>query len=346
MATDSPTLNSAQTSQRIPTQGVDPLSLYGHNDANLIALESRYGVKITARGDTIRLDGDELSVRLVAGLIDEMISLLRRGDDVSSSDLLSAPAISHPEREHEDEDDTTILTKKGAIRPRSERQADYISSVKAYDIVFGVGPAGTGKTYLAVACAIAALRRKEVSRIILTRPAVEAGESLGFLPGDIQEKVDPYLRPLYDALRDMIPGDQMGRLMQLGTLEIAPLAFMRGRTLNNAFVILDEAQNTSISQMKMFLTRLGANSKAVITGDITQVDLPSGSQSGLIHVQRILSHIEAIRFVHFTEQDVVRHALVQEIINAYDCYESSIQQELPLTDDLKNKTSENSAETS
>ncbi|HAA76572.1 TPA: phosphate starvation-inducible protein PhoH [Candidatus Latescibacteria bacterium] len=346
MATDSPTLNSAQTSQRISTQGVDPLSLYGHNDANLIALESRYGVKITARGDTIRLDGDELSVRLVAGLIDEMISLLRRGDDVSSSDLLSAPAIPHHEREHEDEDDTTILTKKGAIRPRSERQADYISSVKAYDIVFGVGPAGTGKTYLAVACAIAALRRKEVSRIILTRPAVEAGESLGFLPGDIQEKVDPYLRPLYDALRDMIPGDQMGRLMQLGTLEIAPLAFMRGRTLNNAFVILDEAQNTSISQMKMFLTRLGANSKAVITGDITQVDLPSGSQSGLIHVQRILSHIEAIRFVQFTEQDVVRHALVQEIINAYDCYESAIQQELPLTDDLKNKTSENSAETS
>ena len=232
----------------------------------------------------------------------------------------------------DEDEENAIFTKKGVIRPRSERQADYISSVNEYDITFGIGPAGTGKTYLAVACAVAALKRKEVSRIILTRPAVEAGESLGFLPGDIQEKVDPYLRPLYDALRDMMPGDQLSRLVQVGTLEIAPLAFMRGRTLNKAFVILDEAQNTSISQMKMFLTRLGANSKAVITGDTTQVDLPVGAKSGLIHVQGILSHIEAIRFVHFTERDVVRHALVQEIINAYDSYDSSIQEELPLAD--------------
>lgn len=316
-------------SQRISTQGVDPLSLYGHNDANLIALESRYGVKITARGDTIRLDGDASSVQAVSALLDEMISCLRRGDDVDSEDLFTRAAPAPTSGDH---DETTILTKKGTIRPRSERQADYITSVNAYDIVFGIGPAGTGKTYLAVACAIDALRRKEVSRIILTRPAVEAGESLGFLPGDIQEKVDPYLRPLYDALRDMIPGDQLGRLLQNGTLEIAPLAFMRGRTLNKAFVILDEAQNTSISQMKMFLTRLGANSKAVITGDITQVDLPAGMQSGLVHVQRILTHIEAIRFVHFTEQDVVRHALVQEIINAYDAHDTSVQEELPLND--------------
>jgi phosphate starvation-inducible protein PhoH and related proteins len=330
MATDTSTLDATPLTQKISTQGVDPLSLYGHNDANLIALESRYGVKIIARGDTIRLDGDSTSVRTVATLIDEMISCLRRGDDVDSTDLLSQADV--PLTDEHAGDGTSILTKKGVIRPRSDRQADYITSVSAYDIVFGVGPAGTGKTYLAVACAIEALRRKEVSRIILTRPAVEAGESLGFLPGDIQEKVDPYLRPLYDALRDMIPGDQLARLMQAGTLEIAPLAFMRGRTLNEAFVILDEAQNTSISQMKMFLTRLGANSKAVITGDTTQVDLPDGAQSGLIHVQRILSHIEAIRFVHFTEHDVVRHALVQEIINAYDSYESSVQGELPLTD--------------
>ena len=331
MSTETPALETEHLSQRISTQGVDPLSLYGNNDANLIALESRYGIKITARGDTIRLDGEADSVRIVSALLDEMISCLRRGDTIDSTDLMAASPTPAVSEDSEDSDGTTILTKKGTIRPRSERQSDYITSVQSYDIVFGVGPAGTGKTYLAVACAIAALRRKDVSRIILTRPAVEAGESLGFLPGDIQEKVDPYLRPLYDALRDMIPSDQLSRLMQLGALEIAPLAFMRGRTLNNAFVILDEAQNTSISQMKMFLTRLGANSKAVITGDTTQVDLPAGVHSGLIHVQRILSHIEAIRFVHFTEQDVVRHALVQEIINAYDVHETAaVQEELPL----------------
>jgi phosphate starvation-inducible PhoH-like protein len=325
MNMDVPTLEPNRLSQRISIQGVDPLSLCGHNDANLIALESRFGVKVTARGDTIRLDGESEVVKTVSNLLEEMISCLRRGDEVKSIDDLAFQPVTE-----DIDDDVALHTKKGAIRPRSERQADYISAVQAFDIVFGVGPAGTGKTYLAVACAIAALRRKEVSRIILTRPAIEAGESLGFLPGDIQDKVDPYLRPLYDALRDMVPGDQLTRLMQTGTLEIAPLAFMRGRTLNKAFVILDEAQNTSISQMKMFLTRLGANSKAVITGDTTQVDLPTGSRSGLIHVQQILAHIEAIKFVHFTEQDVVRHALVQEIINAYDGYESSVQQELQM----------------
>jgi len=326
MSTDVPTLETSNNlSQQISIQGVDPLSLYGHNDVNLIALESRFGVKVTARGDTIRLDGEKAVVKTVSDLLEEMISCLRRGNEIDSIDeLVGIPPVG------ENDDDVALHTKKGAIRPRSERQADYIASIPAYDVVFGVGPAGTGKTYLAVACAIAALRRKEVARIILTRPAVEAGESLGFLPGDIQDKVDPYLRPLYDALRDMVPGDQLARLMETGTLEIAPLAFMRGRTLSEAFVILDEAQNTSISQMKMFLTRLGANSKAVITGDTTQVDLPTGTKSGLIHVQRILSHIEAIRFVHFTEQDVVRHALVQEIISAYDLYDLSVQQELPL----------------
>ena len=326
MTTESPTLGRTRLSLKISTQGVDPLSLYGHNDANLIALKSRFGVKITARGDTIRLDGDRESVQAVSSLFDEMISCLRRGDEVSA-DLFTGSGFPAANNQ---KDETTLFTKKGPIHPRSERQADYISAVQAYDIVFGIGPAGTGKTYLAVACAIDALRRKEVSRIILTRPAVEAGENLGFLPGDIQEKVDPYLRPLYDSLRDMIPGDQLARLMQTGTLEIAPLAFMRGRTLNKAFVILDEAQNTSVSQMKMFLTRLGADSKAVITGDVTQVDLPADAPSGLIHVQRILAHIEAIRFVYFTEQDVVRHALVQEIITAYGAHESSVQEELSL----------------
>jgi phosphate starvation-inducible PhoH-like protein len=271
----------------------------------------------------------------VSSLLDEMISCLRRGDELDFQDF-GAGSSQADGLDHVEDDDLALHTKKGSIKPRTERQADYIAAVQAYDIVFGVGPAGTGKTYLAVACAIAALRRKEVSRIILTRPAVEAGESLGFLPGDIQDKVDPYLRPLYDALRDMVPGDLLARLMETGTLEIAPLAFMRGRTLNKAFVILDEAQNTSISQMKMFLTRLGADSKAVITGDTTQVDLPKGAPSGLIHVQRILTHIEAIRFINFTEQDVVRHALVQEIINAYDVYEASVQQELPLDDSNSN----------
>ena len=316
-------------SHRISTQGADPLSLYGHNDANLLALESRYGVRLTARGDTIRVDGHSDAVKAVSALIEEMISCLRRGDDLDADDVLnghSPGAIGT----HDDESRAALVTKKGLVKPRSPRQADYISAISEYDIVFGVGPAGTGKTYLAVACAVAALKRKEVSRIILTRPAVEAGENLGFLPGDIQDKVDPYLRPLYDALRDMVPGDQLAQLMQVGTFEIAPLAFMRGRTLNNAFVILDEAQNTSIAQMKMFLTRLGANSRAVITGDVTQVDLPSASESGLIHVQRILEHIEAIKFISFTEQDVVRHQLVQEIISAYDVHEASLQEELPL----------------
>ena len=316
-------------SHRISTQGADPLSLYGHNDANLLALESRYGVRVTARGDTIRIDGPSAAVKTVSALIEEMISCLRRGDDLDSNDVLNGYSPGEIGT-HDDENRAVLVTKKGLVKPRSPRQADYISAISEYDIVFGVGPAGTGKTYLAVACAVAALKRKEVSRIILTRPAVEAGENLGFLPGDIQDKVDPYLRPLYDALRDMVPGDQLAQLMQVGTFEIAPLAFMRGRTLNNAFVILDEAQNTSIAQMKMFLTRLGANSRAVITGDVTQVDLPSASESGLIHVQRILEHIEAIKFISFTEQDVVRHQLVQEIISAYDVHEASLQEELPL----------------
>jgi phosphate starvation-inducible PhoH-like protein len=316
-------------SHRISTQGADPLSLYGHNDANLVALESRYGVRLTARGDTIRVDGPSGAVKAVSALVEEMISCLRRGDDLDATDYLNGFSPSATDG-HEGEHKAALVTKKGLVKPRSPRQADYIAAISDYDIVFGVGPAGTGKTYLAVACAVAALKRREVGRIILTRPAVEAGENLGFLPGDIQDKVDPYLRPLYDALRDMVPGDQLGQLMEVGTLEIAPLAFMRGRTLNNAFVILDEAQNTSIAQMKMFLTRLGANSRAVITGDVTQVDLPIAAESGLIHVQRILEHIEAIKFISFTEQDVVRHQLVQSIINAYDTHKANIQEELPL----------------
>ncbi len=306
-------------SHQLTIQGVDPLTLYGHNDVNLLALEARYGVHLTARGETVTITGPAYKVRHVSGLLEEMVSCLRRGSTPERPNLTSMKSAENGPSESAQ---TGLVTQKCVIRPRSAAQQQYVTGIENFDIVFGIGPAGTGKTYLAVACAAAALKRKEVSRIILTRPAVEAGENLGFLPGDIQEKVDPYLRPLYDALRDMIPGEHMQHLLERRTLEIAPLAFMRGRTLNNAFVILDEAQNTTISQMKMFLTRLGANSKTVVNGDVTQIDLPPDNVSGLVHVQQILSHIEAVRFVYFTDQDVVRHALVRKIISAYDRYES------------------------
>ncbi len=306
-------------SHQLSIQGVDPLTLYGHNDVNLLALEARYGVHVTARGETVTITGPAYKVRHVSGLLEEMVSCLRRG---GTPERLNVPGGKTPGNGPSEAAETVLVTQKCVIRPRSAAQKQYVTGIENFDIVFGIGPAGTGKTYLAVACAAAALKRKEVSKIILTRPAVEAGENLGFLPGDIQEKVDPYLRPLYDALRDMIPGEHMQHLLENRTLEIAPLAFMRGRTLNNAFVILDEAQNTTISQMKMFLTRLGANSKAVVNGDITQIDLPPDHVSGLVHVQQILSHIEAVRFVYFTEQDVVRHFLVRKIISAYDRHES------------------------
>lgn len=317
-------LKSLNLSHQISTSGLDTLTLFGHNDANLLALESRYGVRLTARGDALTVSGPKHKVQHVSGLLSEMISCLRHGDEIDPDQF----AWSDPDRGNSPgpADRAVLLTKKAAIRPRSQAQQNYIEGIETFDIAFGIGPAGTGKTYLAVACAVAALKQKSIDRIVLTRPAVEAGENLGFLPGDIQEKVDPYLRPLYDALRDMIPGDQLQHLMEDRTIEIAPLAFMRGRTLNNAFVILDEAQNTTINQMKMFLTRLGTNSKAVITGDITQIDLPPDATSGLVHVQHILSHIEAIRFVYFTEKDVVRHALVQQIITAYERFEGQVPQ--------------------
>ncbi len=320
-------LKETTRSHQISIQDVDPLMLYGHNDANLLALEGRYGVRLTARGDFLTINGPTHKVRHVSALIEEMVSCLRRGDTLDPFDSLNFIDYRSTGRGRADPSKAVLVTKKNLVRPRSEGQLAYVSAIDEYDIVFGIGPAGTGKTYLAVACAAAALKRKEVSRIVLTRPAVEAGENLGFLPGDIQEKVNPYLRPLYDALGDMIPADHLRHLIEIRTLEIAPLAFMRGRTLNNAFVILDEAQNTTISQMKMFLTRLGTHSKAVITGDITQIDLPPDMTPGLVHIQHILSHIETIRFVYFTERDVVRHSLVQEIINAYDHYENRLRKD-------------------
>lgn len=320
------------SSQKIDIRGVDALTLCGHNDANLLALESRYEVQVTSRGDMVRVSGVHHKVRHVSALIEEMVSCLRRGDVPDPIEFVQVNLDAEDPRSLADPSESVLVTQKNLIRPRTDAQRTYIAGMQAFDVVFGIGPAGTGKTYLAVASAVAALREKTVSRIILTRPAVEAGENLGFLPGDIQDKVDPYLRPLYDALQDMIPGDNLRHLMELRTIEIAPLAFMRGRTLNNAFVILDEAQNTTINQMKMFLTRLGADSRAVITGDVTQIDLPEELPSGLIHVQKILSHIEAIRFISFTEKDVVRHKLVQEIISAYDLHNRKEAEQLTLLD--------------
>lgn len=301
-----------------------------------MALEDRYGVRVTARGDQINVQGPKHKVQHVSGLLEEMISCLRRGDQFDPIHLM-APPLEDAASNLKEFSQAILSTTKIIVRPRSQTQIEYATEMQTHDIVFGIGPAGTGKTYLAVAAAVDALRRKKVSRIILTRPAVEAGETLGFLPGDIQDKVDPYLRPLYDALGDMLPDAQLRHLMEMRTLEIAPLAFMRGRTLNNAFVILDEAQNTTVNQMKMFLTRLGNNAKAVITGDTTQIDLPSGTISGLVHVQHILSHIEAIGFVKFTESDVVRHPLVQKIITAYEKHDPQSTEYRPNADANGNK---------
>jgi phosphate starvation-inducible PhoH-like protein len=300
-------------------------------DKNLRLIENTYGVMLHARGNKIQIEGEEKSVAKVEHLIKQLASMLEQGiishkDDVSSA--IHAYA-SNPSAALKDifQKAIPVSNRKRPVSPKNETQRRYIEAIKQYDIVFGIGPAGTGKTYLAMATAVSALLRREVSRIILVRPAVEAGEKLGFLPGDLYEKVNPYLRPLYDALYDMIETEKANKLVERGDIEIAPLAFMRGRTLNDSFIILDEAQNTTTEQMKMFLTRLGFNSKTVVTGDITQIDLPSGRNSGLIEVQKILEGIEGIRFLYFTNRDVVRHKLVQQIIKAYEKYETSDEQQ-------------------
>ena len=316
--------------KRISTAGADPLLLYGHNDSNLKAIEKKHGVLLVARGEEVTVQGEPKNVREVSSLLNQLVALCKKGAGSDEEDVrMALQSFREGEEDPSDGPFPKILTsaKKQAIRPRSQGQNLYVSSIAKYDIVFGIGPAGTGKTYLAVAVAVAALKEKRVSRIILARPAVEAGERLGFLPGDFQDKVDPYLRPLYDALYDMMPPDRTQQLLDMRVIEIVPMAYMRGRTLNHAFVILDEAQNTTPTQMKMFLTRLGAHSKAVITGDVTQVDLPDAANSGLIQIQDILKEIEGIRFVYLTERDVVRHVLVQEIIKAYDKYDRSIERQ-------------------
>jgi phosphate starvation-inducible PhoH-like protein len=297
-------------------------SLFGELDRNLRLIEDLYAVHLSARGNRVQIEGEERSVTRVERLLGQLSDMIGQGiiahkEDVSSAIRASSADPSASLREIFQET-IPVSQRKRQVAAKNETQRKYIEAIKQHDVVFGIGPAGTGKTYLAMAMAVSALLRREVSRIILVRPAVEAGEKLGFLPGDLMEKVNPYLRPLYDALYDMIESEKAGKLVERGDIEIAPLAFMRGRTLNDSFIILDEAQNTTSEQMKMFLTRLGFNSKTVITGDVTQIDLPGGKNSGLIEVQTILADVEGLRFVYFTNKDVVRHRLVQQIIKAYE----------------------------
>ena len=296
--------------------------LLGRNDENIRLLESRLALRIVARGAEITLKGDQRQVARGRRILEELQARVTAGLPVQTPDVQAALRVLADDEGVDLKsiflDTIPVPSRKKQITPKTPTQKQYIDAIRARDMVIGIGPAGTGKSYLAMAMAVSSLTRREVSRIILTRPAVEAGERLGFLPGDMYEKVHPYLRPLYDALYDMMEPDKVATLTERGAIEIAPLAYMRGRTLNDAFVVLDEAQNTTSEQMKMFLTRLGFNSRMVITGDITQVDLPSSRASGLIEIQEILKGIEGIRFVYFTEKDVVRHELVSEIIKAYD----------------------------
>ena len=298
------------------------LNLCGERNANLKLIEEALQAKLNLRGDRITLIGEESEVKLAQRVLEELYGLLSEGYPLYPSDVNHAIQILSGNFKARLRDiflDSVYVTsKKRVITPKSLAQKEYIDAIRTYDIVFGIGPAGTGKTYLAMATAVAALNAGEITRVILVRPAVEAGEKLGFLPGDLVEKVNPYVRPLYDALHDMIDFEQTSTLLQRGVIEVAPLAFMRGRTLNDCFVILDEAQNTTREQMKMFLTRLGISSKAVITGDITQIDLPNGTRSGLIETVEILTDVEGLKFVYFTDKDVIRHRLVQDIIKAYE----------------------------
>lgn len=297
--------------------------LVGPHDRHLSRIEQRLGVTIALRGNHVTISGQEPEVSYARKAIHYLQSQLVKGypvdtEEVESAIRIASATVRPEEGEQFAENDQVIATKRRMVLPRTPRQAEYISALKEFDMVFGLGPAGTGKTYLAAAVGVSMLLAGRVDRIILSRPAVEAGERLGFLPGDLKEKVDPYLRPLYDALYDMLPPEQLQKRMASGEIEVAPLAFMRGRTLGNAFVILDEAQNTTPVQMKMFLTRLGTNSRMVITGDLSQIDLPYGMTSGLHEAVRILKNVNGIQFVEFTDEDVVRHHLVSEIVRAYN----------------------------
>lgn len=310
---------------------VDPVILYGVNDTNLKIIEKYFPVQLIARGNQIKIVGPEDENKKIENILSELVFISNKNKNLLPEEVETVVHIiktdnaidhvSETEKKLHSKDElnnVVLFTKNGFVQPRTAGQSEIIDQTKKCDIVVVIGPAGTGKTYIAVSLAVAALKNKEVKKIVLARPAVEAGESLGFLPGDFREKIDPYLRPLYDALDEMIPRELLKKYLEQSIIEVIPLAYMRGRTLNNAFVILDEAQNATSMQMKMFLTRLGVNSKAIVNGDITQVDLPSKPQSGLIEIQKILKGVEGIAFVYLDRKDVVRHRLVRDIIDAYD----------------------------
>jgi phosphate starvation-inducible PhoH-like protein len=307
--------------KKIVIENVNMLELLGFNDSNLKMIEDRFNTSITVRGDNVILKGVMEEVEVIEKIFNEMAYVLNTSGKLSSNDVTTILDLTIEGKQIVDDEELdaiVLYTKKDVIKARTQGQINYLNLTKKNDICFAIGPAGTGKTYLAVAVAVSALKRGIVKKLVLARPAVEAGESLGFLPGDFREKIDPYLRPLYDALDDMIPSEKLKSYIEKRIIEIVPLAYMRGRTLNNAFVILDEAQNATTMQMKMFLTRLGGNSKSIITGDITQIDLPPKQMSGLIQAKEILSKVEGVGFIYLDKSDVVRHRLVKDIIDAYE----------------------------
>jgi phosphate starvation-inducible PhoH-like protein len=308
---------------------IDMVSLLGPGDEHLGMIERGFGCEIHVRGNRITLHGDPGEVALAERLLDELVAIIRTGQGVTTETVERVTAMLRTETTERPADvlSLNILSNRGrSIRPKTVNQKRYVEAIDKHTITFGIGPAGTGKTYLAMAKAVQALQSKQVNRIILSRPAVEAGEKLGFLPGTLSEKIDPYLRPLYDALHDMIDPESIPKLLAAGTIEVAPLAYLRGRSLNDSFIVLDEAQNTTPEQMKMFLTRLGFGSKIVVTGDVTQIDLPSGTASGLRIVEGILDGVEDLTFVRLTAVDVVRHKLVGRIVEAYDVYDARADQ--------------------
>ncbi len=320
---------STTVEHRLDAEGVDPLLLTGANDANMREVAALYDIRLVLRGDHLILSGELTTVEKAAPLVQHLIELSRLRTPFDRNDIArfaeglavhGSDAVVSPETDLQ----VALPGSRKVIRPKTEGQRQYVKAIRDNDVVIGIGPAGTGKTYLAVALALDALYKKRVRRIVLARPAVEAGESLGFLPGDMQEKVDPYLRPLYDALEDMMPSERVRKALEDRTIEIAPLAYMRGRTLADAFVILDEAQNSTTAQMKMFLTRLGLNSRVVITGDKTQIDLPRREDSGLLQVEAILKGVEGIEFIYLDDTDVLRHRLVKDIIRAYARSDSEV----------------------
>jgi phosphate starvation-inducible PhoH-like protein len=313
-----------QESLKIPIHSnTEAQVLFGQSDAFLNIVEARFNVKVLLKSEGLEITGKNFDdVNRVTKTFESLLHLIRNGQSINANDVKYAIRTSKGNKPVQLEkavgEAISVFSKRGVVRPKTPGQKRYVSAIKSHDLVFGIGPAGTGKTYLAMAMAVSALKSGEVSRIILTRPAVEAGERLGFLPGDIEAKINPYLRPLYDALYDMMPPESLERYVERNVIEVAPIAFMRGRTLNHSFVVLDEAQNSTIEQMKMFLTRLGFDSRAVVTGDITQTDLPTGTNSGLVDAQSVLSDVDGIAFIHFSKEDVVRHELVQQIVEAYE----------------------------